>query len=55
MEGTKGKLIDIPKETLADINVLAAMEDTDPKNYIQDWLIKHVKEQRKIKKLPPRK
>lgn len=45
------KIIDIPMDILSDIGILAAMDGTDPKNYIQDNLITHVKKQRKLKNL----
>ena len=37
------KLIDIPKEDLIPLKILAAKNGKDLKNYIQDLLSEHVK------------
>jgi hypothetical protein len=37
------KQIDIDSETLRVLKILAAMKDTNPKKYIEDILIQHVK------------
>ena len=38
------KLIDIPEEIVKPLKILAINSDTDLKNYIQDLLSDHVKE-----------
>ena len=38
------KLIDIPEEIVKPLKILAINSDTDLKNYIQDLLRDHVKE-----------
>lgn len=46
MSETQKKWIEISKRpTLKGINILAAMSGTDAKNYIQDLVTNHVKEQ----------
>ena len=42
-----GKIIDIPKEYVIDLKVMAARADKDLKNYIQDLLIDKVKKESK--------
>jgi hypothetical protein len=37
------KLIDIPDEIVQDLKILAVRQDKDLKNYIQDLLVKVVK------------
>lgn len=41
------KLIDIPEEIERDLKILAAQENKDLKNYIQDLLIAKVNEKKK--------
>lgn len=38
------KLIDIPEEIVKPLKILAVQADKDLKNYIQDLLIQHVKD-----------
>lgn len=38
------KIIDIPDEIVQDLKILAVKADRDLKNYIQDSLVKQVKE-----------
>ena len=38
------KLIDIPEEIVKPLKILAINADKDLKNYIQDLLIQHVKD-----------
>lgn len=37
------KLIDIPDEIVKSLKIMAVHEDRDLKNYIQDVLVSHVK------------
>jgi len=48
------KNIDLPKGTLKHIKLLSVLADpeTDPKNYIQDHIIAHVKKEAKKHNLP---
>ena len=52
MAETQDKWITIPKDTLKGINILAAMGGTDAKNYIQDLVTKHVKDERAAGNIP---
>lgn len=38
------KIIDIPDEIVKDLKILAVKADKDLKNYIQDLLIQHVRD-----------
>lgn len=40
------KLIDIDDDIFKQIQLLAVQSDNDPKNYIQDIIIEHVKKER---------
>lgn len=50
----KRKNIDLPEGTLKHLKLLSVLADpeTDPKNYIQDHIIAHVKKQAKKHNLP---
>jgi len=41
------KLIDIPDELVKDLKILAAHADKDVKNYLQDFIIEHIKKNKK--------
>ena len=43
---TQNKLITLPKKTLKSLGVLAALKETNPKNYIEDKLIELVQNER---------
>ena len=51
-ERPDGKIITISKDVLRGINILAVMAGTDPKNYIQDLVTNHVKEERAAGNIP---
>lgn len=52
MPENQKKWIEISKDTLKGVNILAAMAGTDAKNYIQDLVTNHVKEERAAGNIP---